>query len=177
MAQEADSTAEPSTDTDTTDSPEPAAAENNGNGDPETFDREYVQKLRQESARYRTEAKEAETLRKRVKEIEDAEKSDLERTQTRAETAEHERDQAQVELLRLRVAAKHSIPEDLIDLVSGTTEDEINDRAERLAKRLGDAAIRAPSVPAGPRGKPGTAENPESAVAQGLLALTGRTST
>ena len=54
--------------------------------EPIAFDADYVQKLRQEAAKYRTEAKanhaklqELEPLAKKAQELEDAAKSDLEK--------------------------------------------------------------------------------------------------
>ena len=47
-------------------SPETDATDSNESVEPDTFPREYVEELRQESARYRTEAKTAETLAGRL---------------------------------------------------------------------------------------------------------------
>lgn len=57
----------------------------NGSGEPETFPRDYVEKLRQEAAGYRTRAQEAEG---RVKEFEEKGLSEAEKLKKKAEEAE-----------------------------------------------------------------------------------------
>jgi len=58
-------------------------------GDPgKTFDSDYVEKLRKEAAKYRTEAKQNAAAAKRLSDIEESQKSELQKWQERAESAE-----------------------------------------------------------------------------------------
>lgn len=54
----------------------------------ETFDREYVKKLRDEAAKYRTKAKELEPLAEKMRELEESKKTDLEKAQDRIKQPE-----------------------------------------------------------------------------------------
>lgn len=53
-----------------------------------TFDSDYVDKLRKEAAKYRTEAKQNAAAAKRLSEIEESQKTELQKWQERAESAE-----------------------------------------------------------------------------------------
>lgn len=117
--------------------------------DPDRFDRDYVERLRRENATYRTRAQRAEAD---LEAVADARRTELERATRRADRAEAELTQTRDELWRLRAAVKHGIPEDLADLLTGSTEEEVMDRAARLARSLGDGSGgRVPSPPRGPR--------------------------
>ncbi len=118
------------------------AAETEG----KTFDADYVDKLRKEAAKYRTEAKANAEAAKRLAEIEESQKSEVEKAAERIATAEAERDAARVEMLRFRVAAKYGISDDDADLfLTGTDEDSLINQAERLAARNAEATSpRAP---------------------------------
>ena len=103
---------------------------------PETFDAEYVAKLRREAAKYRTEAKANADAARRLAEIEEAGKSEAEKAAERAEAAEREAAQARREALRYRVAAMHGISgEDAELFLTGDDEETLVRQAERLAKR------------------------------------------
>ena len=72
----------------------------------------------------------------RLDEIEQANKSEIEKAAEKAASAERERDQAKAEALRLRIAAKHSISDEDADLfLTGTDEATLTKQAERLAAR------------------------------------------
>jgi hypothetical protein len=70
---------------------------------------------------------------KRLKAFEDAQKTELEKLQDRATAAEKERDELAAARLRDRVAAKHQLPPDLADLLTGTDEAVLEETAKRLA--------------------------------------------
>lgn len=113
-----------------------------------TFSAEYVEKLRKENAKYRTEAKNNSDAAKKLAEIEDANKSEIERAASRAETAERERDEARAEVMRLRVATKHGISDEDADLfLTGTDEETLTKQAQRLAKRAEDSGKPRPPQP------------------------------
>ena len=103
-------------------------------------------------AEFKRRAREAEKARKeleaRVREFEDRDKSEQQRLEERAATAERERDDARVELTRLRMATRYGIAEDDLDLLGSGSDDEIEDRARRLADRF--ASTPPASVPGRP---------------------------
>lgn len=80
--------------------------------------------------------KELEPAAARLKEIEDEAKSDLERITEDRDGHKARADQAETELARLKAALKHGLTEDDLDLLGAGTPDEIEARAERLAKRI-----------------------------------------
>ncbi len=88
-----------------------------------TFSEAYVKQLREEAAGYRV----------RLKEIEDAEKSELQKAQEAAESAQRELAATKTEAARLRIAAKHGIGEDHLDFLTGSDEEELEAKAVKLA--------------------------------------------
>ncbi len=100
-----------------------------------------VKKANREAAKYRRQARQAQA---RIKEIEDAEKSDLEKANDRAQKAEDalaERDAAD---LRRKIAKKHGLPESFASRLTGDDEDALNEDAEALAAELGETKPRVP---------------------------------
>lgn len=85
--------------------------------------------------------KKAADLESRLRAIEDKDKTDLERAQSRL--AELERDFAaeQQQRLRLQIATAHSISADDLVLLTGSSEDELTAQAARIA------ALRAQQAP------------------------------
>lgn len=64
----------------------------------------------------------------------DAEKSDLQKAQDRIAALEKENVSIKTEALRVRIAAKHNLPEDVHEFLVGDTEEEMEKRATALAK-------------------------------------------
>ena len=69
-------------------------------------------------------------------EFEDAQKSETQRANERAQTFEQQLVDERAQNTRLLAAATHNIPPELIELLGSGTADEINSRAEVLAGRL-----------------------------------------
>lgn len=92
-------------------------------------------------------------------ELEEANKSEVERAAEKAAAAERERDEARADALRLRIATKHGISdEEDIDLfLTGTDEETLTKQAERLSQRSEDRKKTGNVVP-----KEGTASQPKS---------------
>ena len=83
--------------------------------------------------------KELKAKAARLDEIEQANKSELEKATERISAAEQARDGAVAESLRLRVAAKHGIGSEDADLfLTGSDEETLKKQAERLIARDGD---------------------------------------
>lgn len=96
------------------------------------------ERLRASQARKRAEAAEA-----RLKEIEDAEKTELQRAQERIaelektnQTYEAEKTRAQ---MRSSVLASKNVPSEWADFVTGDSEDEMNKAADRILANLSRA--------------------------------------
>jgi hypothetical protein len=93
-----------------------------------TFDADYVKKLRDEAAKYRTEAKTNSEAAKRLAEIEDSQKTEAEKTAERIAKAEAEVSAVPskvAEALREHLVALHEIDKDDAELFLTGTEPEL----------------------------------------------------
>lgn len=136
--------------------PEQTASEEPPQEEPKTFDADYVKKLREEAARYRTEAKANAEAAKRLAEIEEAQKSDAEKAAERLRALEEERDAARRDALRFKVASKFGIGDEDAELfLTGSDEDTLTKQAERLAERTENRKKNGNHVP-----KEGTTPQP-----------------
>lgn len=113
--------------------------------DPEAARRE-IEKLRRESASWRTKYREAEPQLAEYQKWQEAQKTEQQKLAEAKEAAERQLSDLQATNARLLAAATHNIPPELIDLLGSGSEDEISSRAELLAKRL-QAAEPAPAAP------------------------------
>ena len=111
--------------------------------EPKTFDVEYVQKLRQEAAKYRTEAKANADAAKRLAEIEEAQKTEAQKLADRLAQAEAKAQAAELKALRSDIAQAKGVP---AVLLTGSTEEELNASADMLLEFRGEAA-KPPAVP------------------------------
>lgn len=106
----------------------------------------------------------------RLDEIEQANKSEIEKAAEKAAAAERERDQAKAEALRLRVATKHGISDEDADLfLTGTDEATLTKQAERLAQRVVDRKKQGNHVPREGVPTPTPPENEMRAFARNLF--------
>ena len=81
-------------------------------------------------------------------ELEQANKSEVEKANERAVQAEKERDEARVEALRFKVATKFGVSDEDAELfLTGSDEDTLTRQAERLAARNEDAGKPRPPKP------------------------------
>lgn len=101
--------------------------------DGKTYSAEYVKKLRAEAAKARTTAREHAEAARKLAEIEEANKTELQKAIERAETAEKALSSTATETLRLKVAAKHSISGEYLDLLHGSDEESLEANAAKLA--------------------------------------------
>jgi hypothetical protein len=115
---------DPTTDDPTTDDDQP---------EPETFDRKYVAKLREEAKTYRLKAMEGEAALKKLAEIEEAGKPEAQKTAEELARLQTENAALQKRLLRQAIAAKHGVPERRL---VGDTEEELEADAAELAAEL-----------------------------------------
>lgn len=104
--------------------------------EPKTFDADYVKKLRDESAKYRTEAKANADAAKRLADIEEANKTEAQKLEAQLAAATGDAASARAEALRFRIASKFKIGDEDADLfLTGTDEATLTKQAERLAGR------------------------------------------
>jgi hypothetical protein len=89
--------------------------------------------LQKERADRKAAEKQAAELEARLKAIEDKDKTELERANTRLAELEKNYAAEQQQRLRLQVATAHSIGTDDLVLLTGTTEDELTAQATRIA--------------------------------------------
>lgn len=121
---------------------------------PETFDADYVAKLRKENAKYRTEAKANADAAKRLSEIEDAQKTAEQRAAEREAAAEKRIADAEARAERRDVAIEHGLSTEDAALLDDLTDP---DAMRRLAGRLA-AAAKAEASPRNPRPNPAQRE-------------------
>jgi hypothetical protein len=101
-----------------------------------TFDAAYVKKLRDEAARYRTEAKANADAAKRLAEIEEANQTEAEKQAKRLAALEQEAQSARADALRFKVAAEFGVTGEDADLfLTGTDEETLTRQAKRLTER------------------------------------------
>lgn len=124
--------------------------EPDGRTEPEpTVNAEDVRKMQ---ASMRRANKEAETLRLKLREFEDAGKSELEKITGRLTETERRAADAEMALQRYRIGVAKGVPPELIGRLQGDTETEMVEDAERLAEMWKPAARNGTAVPTGPHG-------------------------
>lgn len=163
---------------DQTDTATTADTANTGSDDATDTGTEAVQDLGAEvekwkalSRKHEEQAKANVEAAQRLAQLEDANKSELERQAEALTRTQQERDAALTEAARLRAAVKHGLSDDDLDLLGTGTPDEIEARASKLAARL--AASGSPRRP-GPDPTQGTAADPNtSTAAQFAAAIQG----
>jgi hypothetical protein len=141
--------------------------------EPRVFDEAYVAEIRREAAKYRTEAQEAKG---KLTEREEAEQSDLEKAQSKATKAEQAKAEAESKLLRFEVAAEKKVPAEAVDLLVGTTREELEAKADKLlslAKKPDDTDTE-PDFNGGAREPAKDPKTPEEQHNDLLLGLFGR---
>lgn len=103
-----------------------------------------------EARKWEGRAKENSKAAERLTELEEANKSELQKVIDRAEAAEKKIATAQAEALRLTVAARHGITGDALDLLHGSDEDELEAKATKLAALITDSGKPDPFPKADP---------------------------
>lgn len=140
---------EPDQSTPTPDGPNPSSGDTSAaGGEPKTITM-TSQQLADRLARAKpADYDEIKAKAARLDEIEQANKSEIERATEARTAAERERDAAKAEALRLRVATKHGISDEDADLfLTGTDEATLTRQAERLAGRAADRMKQGNHVP------------------------------
>jgi hypothetical protein len=122
----------------------------------EVFDQDRamakIKKANDEAKGLRSRVKELEAYEAKVREIEESQKSEADKVQERAAAAEKRASDAEAELARERIARRHHLDEDDMDLLGSGTEEQIEARAKKIAAK--NAAVAAAAGTAPPSGKP-----------------------
>ncbi|TMZ70761.1 hypothetical protein EMG21_27795 [Klebsiella pneumoniae] len=90
------------------------------------------------SREWEKRAKANQAAAKKLEEIEDAKKSEIERATSKQQRAEKERDEAVQKLRRYEVATASGLPLSVAHRLQGTTLEELEADAKELAKLLAD---------------------------------------
>lgn len=121
---------------------EPTAEEPQEGSGGRNYSEAYVKQLRREAAGSRTQLSDLET---RLKEYEDRDKTELEKATQKAAESERRASEAEMRLLRYEVATQHGLGMEAAAFLNGSTKEELELRAEELAKLLADKG-RAPTA-------------------------------
>ena len=127
-------------------------------GEEKSFSADYVAQLRAEAAKYRTEAQEAKG---KLTEREEAEKSDLEKAQSKLAKLERERDEATASLLRFQVASEKEVPAEAVEFLQGKSREELEASADKILGLVQKPAV--PDFDGGSREPVPEPETPEDA--------------
>lgn len=122
-------------------------------GKQESFDAEYVAKLRAESAKYRTAAKANEDAAKRLAEIEESQKTEQQKLAERLAEAERKASEAELRAARSEVAREKGVP---AELLVGSTVEELAEHADKLLTFRGEAPRKPAAPPANDQGNVGS---------------------
>lgn len=101
--------------------------------------RTEIEKLRRESAAWRTKVRDLEPLAKRAAELDEATKSEVQKALDRATEAERVAQVAQLDAARLRAAQANGLTEVQANRLAGTTPEELEADAKAFAAELGIA--------------------------------------
>ena len=139
--------------------------------DAKQFDESYVKKLRAEAAKYRTEAQEAKA---KAQEYEDAQKSELERAQDKLQQIESAKAEAEAKLLRYEVATEKGIQGSLMDLLVGSSKEELEAKADLILENVKPADAPKATFDGGPREPAPDPKTPDQAHNELIVGLLGK---
>jgi len=106
------------------------------NEEPKMFDADYVKSLRQEAAKYRTQAKELGEKAVKYDEYVESQKSEQQKMQDALAALEKERDDLRSNLMRQEVAARKQLPPSIVSRLQGNTTEELEADADSLLTEL-----------------------------------------
>lgn len=109
--------------------------------------------LADERAQRKAAEKQAADFKKRLDALEQANLTEVEKAQKAAQEAQTALADATRQNLRNKVALEKGVPPDLVDFLSGDSEDEIAAKADVLLKRIGAPTNPKPDLSQGARGE------------------------
>lgn len=141
--------------------------------DVKTFTPEYVEKLRQEAAKYRVQAKDNAEKAQQFDALQEQQKTEQQRLEERAAAAEKTAQDSATEASRLRVALDKGLTPSQAKRLVGTTEEELAADADELLADLGKGKPRG-DVGQGTRGTQPASAGPEQDFADFMKGQMGR---
>jgi len=136
--------------------------------DPEELQRQ-LDHWRKTAQRHEKTARDNSAAATKLRELEDANKTELQKAQDALAQAQRERDAATFASSRMVAAATHDLDPDLIDFLGDGTPDEINSRAETLAGIITKAAAKLAeqNTTSTPPGRQGRSQRPVESMRAG----------
>lgn len=128
-----------STEGSTTETPPEGAAK--------TFDADYVDKLRKEAAKYRTEAKANSSAAARLAEIEEASKTAEQKATERLALMEAQAEALQAKVVQAEIASTTGIPTELLAGPESTAPEDVKAFADKLIAHIGANRSKGNIVP------------------------------
>lgn len=116
-----------------------------------------VEKWRSLARKHETRAKENAEKAKAYDELMESQKSEQQKLQEAKEAAERAASEAASELARMRAAVKFGLSEEDLELLDGVQADQVEQRAQRIAERLGSKSSQFPDLAQG-RGNSGVTQ-------------------
>lgn len=133
--------------------------------------------LKSERAARKAAEKRAKEFETRSRELEDKDKSESEKAIASAAEWKRRAEESEATLIRLEVATERKFQAEAVPLLSGTTREEIEASADRLAAFAASNVKSAPSgFDGGARSTPPETKTPEAAHSDFLLRALGRSS-
>lgn len=120
------------------------------------------------AAALRKANKEAETARRRLREIEDRDKTETQKATERATQAEKDAAEARAAYLRLKVGSAKGLPVGLAERLRGDTEEEMAADADSLLAAVKPSNGKTGSFDAGPKGKSASGDDMNSFLARAI---------
>lgn len=139
---------------------------------------EELQRWKEESRKWEKRAKENSKAAARMKEIDQANMSELEKAQALQKEAEERADNATAMHNRVMAAAANDLPMEFIDFLGSGTEEEIGERAEIMAQAFDAEVERRVNErlgQAGRNGQPATGARPVESMRPGSAPAQGDT--
>jgi chromosome segregation ATPase len=115
----------------------------------EELNRIIADRISREKAKY-ADYNDLKTKASEFDKLAESQKSETQKAIERAEAAERALAETQSERLRLSVIAKHQIPEEYQDFVSGGSEEELTAKAEKVKSLISDSGKSDPFPKADP---------------------------
>lgn len=119
-----------------------------------------VEKWRALARKHEARAKKGLQAEQRLAELENASKTELERAQEAARTWQQRAESAELQVLRLTVAARKGLTAGQAKRLQGTTEEELEQDADELLAMVQDSAPTTPDRAPRPRLRPGVPLGP-----------------
>lgn len=150
----------------------PDAPETEAKTEGKTFDEAYVKELRAEAAKWRTKAQQSS---EEAEELKERDKTEAEKLAGKLAKLEREKAEAESALTRFQVAAEKQIPADAMDLLTGSTREELEAKADKLLTLVKSRpeTDKAPDFDGGPREPTTEPDTPQDAHDKAILALLG----